>query len=230
MKRVVAIQHVAGEPPGTIGDALAAAGLAVDVIRVDRGDAIPAELAADGLVVMGGPMGVYEADRYPHLTDELALLRHALARGVPVLGVCLGSQLVAAALGARVAPAPRKEVGWYDVTLEPGARGDALLGPAPARFPALHWHGDVFDLPAGATPLARSELTPLQAFRHQRAWGLLFHLEVSPAAVDDFVRENPADLAAAGVAAADVQAGARQHATAVETLGREIFGRWAALV
>src|SRR6185503_14445216 len=113
MSRVIVLQHVACETPGLIGEELEGAGLSLEIVRPFANETVPRELGdASGLLVMGGPMGVYEADRHPHLRDELALIERAVAAGKPVLGVCLGSQLVAAALGARVAPGPRKEIGW----------------------------------------------------------------------------------------------------------------------
>jgi GMP synthase (glutamine-hydrolysing) len=226
------IQHVAPEGPGRIGAVLAARGIAVDVTRVDSGEPIPEGLdGLDGLVVMGGPMGVYEGDVYPHLLAEQRLIERAVAANMPILGVCLGSQLLAATLGAKVAPGPRKEIGWFTVTLEDGARGDPLFGAAPTSFIPLHWHGDVFDLPAGAVSLARSALTAHQAFRFGRAaYGLLFHLEATGEQVSTMVREFADELASAGVdgAALETQSPTAIHELA--PLGDSVFGAWARLV
>jgi GMP synthase-like glutamine amidotransferase len=174
------IQHVPYEGPALIADVAAARGVALDVIHPYRGDAIPRE-APDALIVLGGPMGVYEADAHPHLRDEMALVRATVARGTPTLGICLGSQLLAAAHGADVRPSGGLELGFHDVTLTDHAADDLLFADAPRTFAPMHWHGDVFDLPRGAIALASSAMTPLQAYRlGARAWGLLFHLEVTP--------------------------------------------------
>src|SRR5271170_1069851 len=119
-RMVRVIQHMAGEGPGLIAVALERAGVAVEVTRVDLGAPVPADLGdAGGLVVLGGAMGVYEVAQFPHLRDELRLIEATMRAGAPVLGVCLGSQLLAAVLGALVAPAPTKEIGWFAVTPKP---------------------------------------------------------------------------------------------------------------
>lgn len=144
MREVLVLQHVACEGPSAIGDALQRRGVPLRIVHAYAGEPIPATLAAEGaLVVMGGPMGVYDADRYPHLRDELRLIEDALRRGRPVLGVCLGSQLLATALGARVYPSGGKEIGWYRVDLTDAATSDGLFHGVPRCFTALHWHGDV---------------------------------------------------------------------------------------
>jgi GMP synthase (glutamine-hydrolysing) len=225
------IQHVAEEGPGLVAVALGREGLAVEVTRVDLGEPVPEDLdGAAGLVVMGGPMGVYEVDRYPHLRDELRLVAAALRAGAPVLGVCLGSQILAAALGARVAPAPEKEIGWLPVTGTPAAAADALFGPLPPRFVALCWHGDAFELPAGATSLASSAKTEHQAFRYgDRAYGVLFHLEATEPVVKAMAGAFRDELAGAGVSVEALIAETRQHAAACAGIGVPFFQRWAAL-
>ncbi len=228
--RALAVQHVQEEPPGAISEALEAAGLEVATVRVFAGQPVPA--SADGLaalVVMGGPMGVYEADRYPHLRDEMRLIESALRLDVPVLGVCLGSQLLAATLGAKVAPAGFQEIGWFPVTLEETARGDALFGACPPSFRALHWHGDAFDLPTGAVHLARSEKTRVQAFRHGRAYGLLFHAEVDAPQLAGMARAFEDELVRAGTTASAIAEGARRHGGELRSIGLGIFERFAHL-
>lgn len=228
---VLVIQHVAAEGPGLIGDALRSRGVAVEIVRVDRGDQVPLSLEATGLVVMGGPMGVYQADRYPHLRKEIQLIERAIRQDRPVLGICLGSQLLAAALGARVYPAGAKEIGWYDTSLLPSASEDALFRGVDARFPALHWHGDAFDLPNGAVPLAASELTPVQAFRAGRtAYGLLFHLEADRSQVEEMCDLFAGELMAEGIAAATLVGGAHGALPASRGVGNVVFGRWAKMV
>jgi GMP synthase (glutamine-hydrolysing) len=230
MRRVLVVQHVAVEQPGVIGDVLRRRGVATRLVGPD--DALPQDAARDasGIVVLGGPMGVYEADRHPRLREEIAMLERAVAAGKPVLGICLGSQLLAAALGARVYRGQRKELGWLDVTLRPAAREDPLLSTAPSRFRALHWHGDVFDLPAGAQHLASSEQTLHQAFARGRAWGLLFHLEAPPAQVSAMAHAFPEELAEAGTSADALIAATQRFAADAARLGSAVFDRWADLL
>jgi GMP synthase (glutamine-hydrolysing) len=178
----VVIQHVAGEGPGLIGVLARQRGLSLDLRRTDLGEALPDADAIAALVVLGGPMGAYETVAHPHLLEEQHLLEDAVARGLPVLGICLGSQLLAAALGARVYPGPAPEIGVSDVKLTAAGADDPLLGPAGPTFPAFHWHGDTFDLPSGGVHLASTRTYPHQAFRvGNRAWGLQFHIELDRA-------------------------------------------------
>lgn len=224
---VPVLQHVAVEGPGRIAAALVRAGRVTRAVRLDLGDPVPVGPdGLDGLVVLGGPMGVRDVDAHPHLRAELDLLADCVDAGVPVLGVCLGSQLLAAALGAAVGPSGSLELGWRPVQHLPGAADDPVLGPLPDPFPALHWHGDVLDLPAGAVPLARSDRTDLQAFRMgDTAYGLLFHLEAEPAQVSAMARAFPDDLGAAGVTAADLA-----EPAGVARLADDLLDRWVALL
>ena len=234
MKRptVLAIQHVAAEPPSGIAAAIERAGADLRVIRVDQGQAVPHTIDDHaGLVVMGGPMGVYEAERYPHLLDERQLIGSALGQRVPTLGVCLGSQLLASALGANVQPGPGKEIGWYPVALEPAAADDELFASAPRSFTALHWHGDVFDLPPRAVGLARSELTRHQAFAFGGfAWGILFHLEVSSRQLAEMTSAFEDELAEVGIPPREILGGWFAHGAMLEGLGAMVFGLWMDLV
>jgi GMP synthase-like glutamine amidotransferase len=229
---VLVLQHAAPEGPAAIGDALKRRGVGMRTLRLDQGAAVPASTdGLAGLVVMGGPMGVYEADQHPFIPAELRLIERAADAGLPTLGVCLGSQLLAAALGAKVYPSGRKEIGWHEVRLRPAARKDALWHGIEERFTGFHWHGDVFDLPGGATPLASSALTEHQAFRAgENAYGLLFHLEVGEAQIRDFVKAFADELAAARIPAAPILDGIAAHFKALHHLGAQVFDRWAALL
>jgi GMP synthase (glutamine-hydrolysing) len=179
------VQHVAFESPGAIADALTDAGADVTVLRPDRGEAIPPPDAVgdvSGLVVMGGPMSVH--DDLPWLVDERALLRRAVEAGRPVLGVCLGAQQLAAAMGAEVTAGPAPEYGIGEVHLTSEAISDPVFGPAPTPLPCVHWHGDTFGLPEGAVRLAGNAAYENQAFRvGDRAYGLQFHVEVTASLV-----------------------------------------------
>lgn len=198
MSRVLVLQHIAVEGPGHLRAALERHGLHLDLVRVDLGQPVPDDLEAEALVVLGGPMGVADVDRLPHLADELRLLERALTVNLPTLGICLGSQLLAHALGARVQPSGGLELGWHAVELTPAGRTDAVFRVLPARLHALHWHGDVFSVPPGSAALARSAATPAQAFRHGRALGLLFHLEADGAQVAAMASAFPEEVERAG--------------------------------
>lgn len=224
---VLVVQHVTSEGPGLVGTLLAEASVPTRLLRPDEAIPEDALASASGLVVLGGPMGVYEADAYPRLVHEQALLRDAMARELPVVGICLGSQLLAASLGARVAPSGRKELGWLDVMLEADAETDPLFCGLPARFEALHWHGDVFELPVGARWLARSAMTAHQAFAVGTAWGLLFHLEAGRAEVERMADAFPDELREANVTREALLSGTHDEAHAV---GRTVFGRFVELV
>ncbi|MGH9785594.1 MAG: type 1 glutamine amidotransferase, partial [Terriglobia bacterium] len=182
-------RHVDHEHIGTLAHVLTAMGIAVRYVDVFRGEAVPDDLVGSlGLIAMGGPMGVYEADRYPFLRDEQRLIRQAAEAGIPVLGICLGAQLIAAALGARVYPGPHKEIGWYPVEVTPQ---DDFTAALPSRFTAFHWHGDTFDLPPGATRLFRSDLYENQGFRWGRnVLAIQFHLEITAAMVDEWLDDG----------------------------------------
>ena len=229
-KPVLVVQHAAVEQAGVIGDVLQRRGVPMRVVGPHESLPDGAARDASGIVVLGGPMGVYEADRHPRLREEIAMLQRAVADGKPVLGICLGSQLLAAALEARVYRGTRKELGWFEVTLLPAAGEDTLLRAAPPRFSALHWHGDVFDLPAGARHLASSEQTFHQAFAHGRAWGLLFHLEAPPAQVAAMARAFPEELAEVGTSSDALMADTRRFAADAERVGSAVFDGWAELL
>jgi GMP synthase (glutamine-hydrolysing) len=192
-RRALIFQHTPTEGPERAGALCAERGLDLDVRQLHRGDAIPSALGADQiLIVMGGPMGVNDAGdaRYPFLAGELAFLKSLVARDAPVLGICLGAQLLAAAAGARVYPAARREVGWAPVDFIGVEREPALAGIG-AREMMLHWHGDTFDLPPGAVHLASTEIAPHQAFRlGTRQLGLQFHCELGAETIATWVRED----------------------------------------
>ncbi len=180
------LQHVAFEGPGAISRAIIDSGADLTVLRMDRGDPVPPSSAAvtdlAGLVVMGGPMSVH--DDLAWLADERALLRQAVEAGRPVLGVCLGAQQLAAALGASVTKGPAPECGVGEVHLTTEAFSDPVFGPAPTPLPCMHWHGDTFALPEGAVRLAGNAAYENQAFRiGDRAYGLQFHVEVTASLV-----------------------------------------------
>jgi GMP synthase-like glutamine amidotransferase len=173
------LQHVPHEGPGLIASAAAEAGVDLVPSRAWASDTVPDAAEIDGVVAMGGPMSVNDVGEHAWLEPEIELLRRALDRELPVLGVCLGAQLLARAVGCEVRASEREEIGAGTVELTEAARDDPLLGRCGERIEAFHWHGETFDLPAGATTLASTALCANQAFRAgERAWALQFHLEV----------------------------------------------------
>ncbi|MHB1138936.1 MAG: type 1 glutamine amidotransferase [Microthrixaceae bacterium] len=194
---VLVVQHLEPEQPAHLRDALEDAELEVTVVRVDRGEALPESSdGLSGLVVLGGPMSARSDEGFPTRRAELALLVDALGREVPVLGICLGAQLLAAAAGASVLPGHGPEIGWAPIELVEGAANDPLFVGVAGAVDVLHWHGETFDLPDGATLLASTDAYANQAFRvGEVAWGLQFHLEVDAAAVERFVAAFPDDAA-----------------------------------
>ena len=231
MPDVLILQHVRPEPPGTIADALDDRGVSHRTVKIFRDEPVPDTLEADGLVVMGGPMGVNDIDDRPHLSREIDLIDQALREQVPVLGVCLGSQLLAHVLGADVRPGSQKEIGWGDVTLTDAAVDDPLFRDVGDPFTAFHWHGDVFALPDGAVPLARSAQTEHQAFRYgDAAYGLLFHLEATPTTVAWMTKAFQDELAEEGLDGGAMRRAARTHEQSLRSTAQAVFGRWADLL
>ncbi len=233
MPTCLVIQHVPPEGPYLIAEALDNAGVAVDLCRIFAGGHLPASLDGyGGLVVMGGPMSASTDDGFATRTAEIDLLEDALERGLPALGVCLGAQLLAIAAGGKVYPgAEGPEIGWAPVSLVGGAQRDPLFRDLPRELTVLHWHGDTFDLPPGATHLAVSKAYPNQAFRAgPRAWGLQFHLEVDSAAVDAFLAAFGDEAAGCGVPPEDIAAEAGSAIAELAPERGRLLDRFAALV
>jgi len=176
---VLVLQHIACEPPGVYEDVLREHGAALHRVEVDAGDDLPDWRNFDAIVAMGGPMSANDDAEHPWLADEKRLIADAARAGMPFWGVCLGVQLLAASLGARVYAGDEPEVGVLPVELTEEGRSDPVFSAMPPSLPALQWHGDTFDLPPGAVRLAGSPAYPNQAFRFENAYGVQFHLEVS---------------------------------------------------
>ena len=200
-------------------------------VHLYAGEACPGSLEdAAGLIVMGGPMGVYEQVAHPFLRDELRLLEDALTRDKPILGICLGSQLLAAALGSNVRKGMRREIGWHWVKLTEAAQVDALWQGIDRSFNAFHWHGDVFDLPRDSVLLASSESTPYQAFRFgTAAYGFLFHIETTEELVADMVRNFPQELRDADASGVQILTEATRNLNGLHRIAQRVFGRWCSL-
>ncbi len=192
--RIHWLQHVPFEDLGCIAPILIGQGhsLSATPWYVDT-PAVPAPDAFDALIVMGGPMGVADEAQYPWLSGEKRLIRAALDAGKPVLGICLGAQLIAHVLGAPVTRNPEPEIGWFDVERTDAGRGHPLLAGIPERMRVFHWHGDTFAIPEGGQCLMRSDACAHQAFAiGSRVLGLQFHLEVTAANVRElYAAETP---------------------------------------
>lgn len=186
--RIHCLQHVSFEGPAAIGSWAARNGHAVATTPLYEGADLPDREDFDWLVVMGGPMGIFDESEHPWLVQEKVFLREAIAAGKTVLGICLGAQLIADALGARVYPNAHKEIGWLPIELMDQGQMEGLFSFLPHRLDVFHWHGDTFELPEGAVHLARSDGCEHQAFLHEgRVLGLQFHLESTPESVADLV-------------------------------------------
>jgi GMP synthase (glutamine-hydrolysing) len=230
MAKIWVLQHHPAENLGAIAGALEEAALAWQYVRVFDGHPIPVEMkGAGGLIVMGGSQTVYQLDRYPYLREEMRLVENAIKENKPILGVCLGSQLLAATLGATVRRGADKEIGWYRVRLAEAARDDRLMRGLPTEFMAVHWHSDIFDLPSGAVALASSDKTAVQAYRYgDKAYGLLFHAEMTEEIIEALVGEFSEGLKRVGIDGDAMIAQAPGYLPKLGEIGAAIFGRWAA--
>lgn len=188
MKRILVLQHESYDALGTWSPLLKALRKRIRFINFERTpDANPSLDGYDGIVLLGGYMGVYESDSYSHLKIELKLIEEALKRGIPILGICLGSQILASVLGASVRRHAEREMGWYDVELTDAGAADPVIGHLKRSEKVFQSHGDTFDIPKSAEHLARSAICEGQAFRYgKNAYGLQFHLEVNRAIIDDW--------------------------------------------
>jgi GMP synthase-like glutamine amidotransferase len=194
--KALVVKHIDCEGPGVLADVFARHGVELELRCPYRGEPLPRASGYDFLVVLGGPMGVYERDRYPFIDAEAELVRNAVAEGLPVLGLCLGSQIIADALGGRVTRHFAKEIGAMTVDLTAEGRADPLFDGLDASLSVFQWHGDTFSVPPGGVRLAKSKVTANQAFRHGRAtYGFQFHLEVTVDMVEAWLAEYAAEVA-----------------------------------
>lgn len=235
VSRIIVCQHVAYEILGTLNPLLKNAGLRLRYVNFEREPtAQPSLDGYDGLVVLGGPMNVDQTGEFPCLATETALVTEAIRRDMPVLGICLGAQIIAKALGAGVRPNGQKEIGWYPVSVTAEGRSDPLLGSFDTTEQIFQWHGDTFDIPKGAVRLASSPACENQAFRFgDRVYGFQFHLEVDEAMIARWleVPHHVDEIVAAGglIDPAVIREQTPLNIERLEALSRSSFGAFVAL-
>jgi GMP synthase (glutamine-hydrolysing) len=228
MPTVLALQHLAFEDLGYFNEIFIRYGYHVHTVEVPM---ISLEnidpLAADVWVILGGPIGVYETDSYPFLTQELELIEKRLAAGKPTLGICLGCQLIAKALGAEVYPATTKELGWETIQLTAAGQNSCLAALSEDE-PVLHWHGDTFDLPTGAVLLASTQQISHQAFSWgTHALGLQFHVEITAIGMERWLVGHRAEIGhTPGVSILKLRAATLQHAEKLPQRGHQLLDSW----
>jgi len=232
--RVLVLQHIACEPPGAYEDVLRDHGAEIVRVELDEGEALPGLAEIDAIVAMGGPMSVNDEAEHPWLVDEKRLIAEAVRAGIPFFGACLGVQLLASSLGARVTAGATPEVGVLPVFATEAASDDPVFSGLAWPRPTLQWHGDTFELPDGATLLATSPAYVNQAFRFgDRAYGVQFHLEVTDEMADEWARV-PAYVASADRSLGEgglarLLAEFRSHAEEMRADARILFSRWVGL-
>ncbi len=187
--KVIIIKHIDIEGPGTIGDFLDDNNIPYEIIDVFDGESLPDSLAGiSAVVILGGPMNVYEEDKYPFLKAEDVFLKEVIEKDVPTLGFCLGAQLIAKAKGAAVKKNPEKEIGWFKVSLTDNGLNGPLFQDFSREIDVFQWHGDTFEIPDGGSRLAGSEICPNQAFRiGDNIYGLQFHVEVTGNMIEQWI-------------------------------------------
>lgn len=192
MRKLLVLQHVPSEPMGVLDPLLRTAGFRIRYVNFARDPFAQVDVSRyAGLVVLGGPMNVDQVDSYPHLSHEIEVIRAALTREIPTLGICLGAQLLAAALGAHVHPNPVREIGWYPLTFSQAAGADPLFQHLDASVPVFQWHAYTFTEPRDTVHLASSASCANQAFRYRDfAYGLQFHLEVDAALIRRWLQHS----------------------------------------
>jgi GMP synthase (glutamine-hydrolysing) len=226
-RSAVALRHVAFEDLGLLAPIMEREGWNVSFCEAPVDDLSHSSIRdADLVIVLGGPIGVYETDSYPFLTREIDLLERRLAQGLPTLGICLGAQLMAKALGARVYAGGVKEIGWGTVTLSETGRASCLM-PLGEGSPVLHWHGDTFDMPIHAARLASNENYENQAFEFgNNGLALQFHLEADPRQLEEWYVGHAVELASAKLSGRELRARTAEVSKIVATQADRIFTSW----
>ncbi|MGB6637119.1 MAG: glutamine amidotransferase [Bradyrhizobium sp.] len=227
-RSAVALRHVAFEDLGLLAPVMEREGWDVSYCEAAVDDlSHPSIKNAHLVIVLGGPIGVYETNDYPFLTSEIALIEHRLSRDLPTLGICLGSQLMAKALGSRVFKGAVKEIGWGTIELTEEGRSSCLKPLRGDDAVVLHWHGDTFDLPRDATRLASNRNYENQAFAYGRnSLALQFHLEADPRQLEEWYVGHAAELAATQTSVTELRAATQRHRSSLARRADLVFGDW----
>ena len=194
-KKNLMLKHINIEGGGIIEEYLKSKGWKIDRRELQDGDSVPPKLDYDTIIILGGPMNVYEEDRYPFLKDEDKLIKEAIKKNIPTLGICLGAQLIAKAAGAKVTKNKVKEIGWYNVSLTDDGKKDSVIKGIGESFDVFQWHGDTFGIPENGTLLATAELCTNQALRvGKNIYGLQFHVEVTEGMIYEWIDTYDGEL------------------------------------
>lgn len=228
--RAVVLSHVPFEDLGSLQPILEERGFTIETIDVPTAQfPLPEAQSCDLLIVMGGPIGVYDSDKYPFLTGEIETIRQRLVDQLPILGICLGAQLMAAALGARVYPGKNgAEIGWYPIRPAESKTTPVWFSPLFADgLKVFHWHGDTFDLPNGAERIASSDLYINQAFTVDKfALALQFHPEVTASRLERWYVGHACELQMKGISVADMREATRRNSPNLEEFARRFWNMW----
>jgi GMP synthase (glutamine-hydrolysing) len=235
MKKLLVCQHVSHEILGTLDPMFRESGFRIRYANFSRFPTIePSIKSYDGLVILGGPMNVADVDKYPHLAYEISLIQEALKKDIPILGICLGAQLIAKSLGAAVYPNREKEIGWYDVSRTPEGSSDPLFKNYSDTEKLFQWHGQTFDIPPKAVHLASSVLCQNQAFRFgNKVYGIQFHLEVDEPMIERWLKvpDNADELAhlREKMTPAQIRHDTQKHLKRLHSLSEMVFGEFVKL-
>jgi GMP synthase (glutamine-hydrolysing) len=229
-RSVWVLQHVPSEGSGVFGQWLQEEGVPITIHHLATGAPVPQEIATcRGLIVMGGPMNVDETQQHPWLAHETQLIQQVAKTAIPIVGVCLGAQLIAHALGGHVYRAARSEIGWCDVESTEAGADDGLFAAFPRRYTVLQWHRYTYELPAGAVQLARSDACEQQAFRSGATiYAMQYHMEVTASMVETWLADPV--MTAGGVDVAALRAGIARYVPQTEILARQFYSCWRTLL
>ena len=226
-KRILIIQHVDIETPGIILNFMTEKGISFDCIKIENDNTNL--LDYDGLIIMGGPMSVNDKDQYSFIDQEIGLVKHYLKLHKPILGICLGSQIIASALNSSIYRNSKQELGWHKISLS--QTNNTIFENLENNFLAFHWHGDIFNLPDNSIKLASSKISNIQAFVFQKnCYGLLFHLEVTKEIVEDIVEIFESDLVSESIDKSNILSDLEEKIEIINDNGKIIFNRWLDLI